>query len=618
MVTVCAQLASVIAHAEAIGAIDKLAAFTKRKTAKLKTRELSGVPCVSGVGIGKAVVVYPLADLKAVPDREAENIHEEIKLFEQAVQATHEDIQQMSKRMLSSLPSEEHALFDVYLRILDSPTLSNEVITEIKKGQWAQGALRLVITRHIKHFVSMDDEYLRERASDFRDLGRRLLSHLQKSQKKVIEHPEQTILVGDDVSAANLAEVPEGCLAGIVSSTGSSAAHVAILARALGIPTVMSAKGMPMSELAGLEIVVDGYFGQVYVSPKKSLLKQYLVLAADEKELDESLQALRYEPAETPDNHRISLCVNTGMAGDATLALSVGGDGVGLYRSEVSFMTRDSFPTEKEQRVIYRQLLKAFAPRPVTMRTLDIGGDKMLPYFPVEEKNPYLGWRGIRITLDHPDIFLIQLRAMIRANIELNNLQILFPMITGVGELDEALALIEQAYAEVKEEEKLAVKPSIGAMIEIPSAVYQAKELAKRVDFLSVGSNDLTQYLLAVDRNNARVAGLYDPLHPAMIRALVQVVEGAHGVGKLVGICGEMASDPCAVILLLAMGFDSLSMNSASLPRVKWVVRNFTMAKARQLLSEIIEMESPTLIRFQLEKAIDAAGLGGLIRAGKG
>ena len=297
--------------------------------------------------------------------------------------------------------------------------------------------------------------------------------------------------------------------------------------------------------------------------------------------------------------------------------MSVGAEGVGLFRSEVPFMSRDRFPSEDEQYIIYRQTLKAFAPRSVTMRTLDIGGDKVLSYFPVEEDNPYLGWRGIRVTLDHPDVFLLQVRAMMRASEGLNNLRIMLPMITNLSEVDEAIYLINQAYNELLEEGCQIVKPDLGVMIEVPAAVYQAKELAKRVSFLSVGSNDLTQYLLAVDRNNSRVASLYDSLHPSMIRTLIKVVEGGHAAGVKVSICGEMANDPLAVILLLAMGFDTLSMNSSGLPRVKWVIRNFSIALARKILAEVLDMEHPTEIRLHLQAALETQGLGGLIRSKK-
>ena len=327
--------------------------------------------------------------------------------------------------------------------------------------------------------------------------------------------------------------------------------------------------------------------------------------------------SLRDKPAETLDNHRISLQVNTGLAMDSSLSMSVGAEGVGLYRSEVPFMSRDRFPSEDEQCIIYRQILNAFAPRTVTMRTLDIGGDKILPYFPMKEDNPYLGWRGIRVTLDHPDVFLIQVRAMMRASEELDNLKIMLPMVTTLAEVEEASLLVDQAYHELLEEKCVIQKPKLGVMIEVPAAAYLAKELAKKVDFLSVGSNDLTQYLLAVDRNNAKVAGLYDSFHPALLQTLLKIVKGGHAAGVKVSICGEMASDPLAVILLIAMGFDILSMNSCSLPRIKWVIRNVTLANARKILGEVMDMNHADEIRLHLQKALEEEGFGGLIRAGK-
>lgn len=403
----------------------------------------------------------------------------------------------------------------------------------------------------------------------------------------------------------------------MVSAKGSNNSHVAILARALGVPTVMGVRGLKLEYIAKRAIIVDGYYGKIHVSPSKVLLAEFKLLEQEEKALNQSLVSLRDKFAETTDNYKVSLQVNTGLAMDAGLSMSVGAEGVGLYRSEVPFMSRDQFPSEDEQTIIYRQTLKAFSPRPVTMRTLDIGGDKILPYFPVEEDNPYLGWRGIRVTLDHPDVFLMQLRAMMRASEELNNLRIMLPMITNLREVEEATYLIEQAFNELLEEGFNIEKPKLGVMIEVPAAAYLAREIAKRVDFISVGSNDLTQYFLAVDRNNARVASLYDSMHPAMLRILLKVVEGGHAAGVEVSICGEMASDPLAVILLIAMGFDTLSMNSASLPRVKWVIRNFAIANARKILAEVLEFEHPEEIRIHLEKALEAEGLGGLIRAGK-
>ena len=280
-------------------------------------------------------------------------------------------------------------------------------------------------------------------------------------------------------------------------------------------------------------------------------------------------------------------------------------------------MLRDRFPSEEEQRIMYRQLLNTFAPKPVIMRTLDIGGDKALPYFPVVEDNPFLGWRGIRVMLDHPELFLQQVRAMLTASVGLNNLSIMLPMISSISEVEAADRLIQQAYDELSNEGLDISLPLLGVMIEVPAAVYQAYELAKRVDFISVGSNDLIQYLLAVDRNNPRVANLYNGFHPAVIRALHAVVKAAHKAGKRVSICGEMASDPIAAILLLGMGYDALSMSARSLLRIKWTIRNFTFERAQSLLKEVLKIDDPVEVRVHLEMAMEEAGLGGLIRAGK-
>jgi phosphotransferase system enzyme I (PtsP) len=615
LITLSAQLAGVIAHAEAIGV--SLAPIDHGETNGMTT--LVGIPCVSGIGIGQAVVVYPKAELNAVPDREIEDTDAEIALFEKALAGARKDIKLLGERLAITLPPEEQALFEVYLKLLDRASLGAEVIQEIREDRcWAQGALRRVINRHINQFDMMEDEYLRERATDIKDIGRRILSHLQEQSEVGYSYPEKTILIGDEVSAADLAEVPDGYLAAVVSGKGSSNSHVAILARALGIPTIMGATGQSLTQFEGNELIVDGYYGHVYVSPSAELRYEFLYLLEEEKVLEANLQSLRDLPTQTLDEHRIDLYVNTGLAADAGLALSVGAGGVGLYRTEVAFMVREQFPTEQEQYIIYHQLLKAFAPRGVVMRTLDIGGDKALPYFPVEEENPFLGWRGIRITLDHPEVFLVQARAMLRASEGLNNLRIMLPMISNVCELDDSLHLLDRAYGELLDEGVKVEWPKVGVMIEVPSAVYQADRLANRVDFLSVGSNDLTQYILAVDRNNSRVADLYDSLHPAVLLALSQVVQLAHKVNKPVGICGEMASDPVCAVLLLAMGFDSLSMNAGSLLKIKWVINNFKLSAARILLDEVLAMDSATLIRFHLEQALDNAGLGNLIRSSRG
>lgn len=614
LVTLATQLAAIIAHADATGTLFE---FIEGSKDKPHERVYSGVPGAPGIGIGTGVVIYAPYDLDFVPDHEPDDVEAEVERMEEAFATVREDLRLLSDRLYPSLPPEERALFDVYQRILDSSDLGKEVADHIRAGNWAPGALRQSIATHVRRLESLDNEYMRERATDIKDLGMRVLICLEKNDRTRPVYAEKTILIGESLTPTDLAEVTEGCLAGVISAQGSANSHIAILARAMRVPTVMGVGETPIQELQDKEIIVDGYYGQIHVSPSQSLRLEFERLIQDEKKLDAELDEIRNLPAVTKDGHRIGLMVNTGLGADISISLAVGAEGVGLYRTEIPFLMRDRFPSGEEQRIIYRQLLASFAPRPVIIRTLDVGGDKPLPYFPIHEDNPFLGWRGIRITLDHPEIFLAQIRAMMRASEGLNNMRIMLPMVTDVTEVDEALRLLRKAYAEVRDEGCDIEMPQIGIMIEVPSAVYQARSLAKRVDFLSVGSNDLTQYLLAVDRNNSRVANLYDSLHPAVLRALIQVVENGHQEGKHISICGEMASDPAAVLLLLAMGFDSLSMNASAVGRVRWIIRHVTRKKAAKLLHEALNMESAVMIRCHMELALERAGLGNLIRAGR-
>ncbi|VXB55147.1 phosphoenolpyruvate--protein phosphotransferase [Pseudomonas sp. 8O] len=609
LVTMSAQLAGVIAHAEATGSIRGLG----RQGKGVQEAKFVGVPGAPGAAVGTAVVVLPPADLNVVPDRSVDDIAAELELFDKALGWVREDMQELSEKLATQLRKEERALFDVYLMMLEDAALGNEVRKVIRTGQWAQGALRQVVLDHVNRFELMDDAYLRERASDVRDLGRRLLAYLQEERKTTLVYPDNTILVSEELSPAMLGEVPEGKLVGLISVTGSGNSHVAIFARAMGIPTVMGVVDLPYSKIDGIKLIVDGYHGEVFTNPSELLSKQYAEVVEEERQLTEGLDALRALPCETLDGHRMPLWVNTGLLADVARAQQRGAEGVGLYRTEVPFMINERFPSEKEQLATYREQLQAFHPLPVTMRTLDIGGDKSLSYFPIKEENPFLGWRGIRVTLDHPEIFLVQTRAMLKASEGLNNLRILLPMISGTQELEEALHLIHRAWGEVRDEGTDVPLPPIGVMIEIPAAVYQTRELARQVDFLSVGSNDLTQYLLAVDRNNPRVADLYDFLHPAVLQALQKVVNDAHLEGKPVSICGEMAGDPAAAVLLLAMGFDSLSMNATNLPKVKWLLRQITQSKAKELLGQVMTMDNPHLIDSTLHLALRNLGLGRVI-----
>jgi phosphotransferase system enzyme I (PtsP) len=613
LITLSAQLAGVIAHAEATGLIHENSELNGERVPVMENM-FQGLPGSGGVGIGIAHVVYPLSDLEKIPDKRIDDIESEIALFESALEAAQQEMWELSGELANVLPSEQHDLFEAYLRILDKHSLGAEVIRYIRQGEWAQGALRKVIFNYVRQFDEMEDDYLRERASDFKDIGRRVLTHLEAHNSDLRSYPERTILVGEEITASMLAEVPRDRLIAIVSLYGSNNSHVAILARAMGVAAVIGVEGLPLSRIDNIETIVDGYNGRVYFEPSIALRKEFIRLMQEERELYAGFAKLRDLPAKTLDEYEIVLQVNTGLVAEVANALEAGALGVGLYRTEVPFLIRDRFPSEEEQRIIYRQMMESFLPYKVTMRTLDVGGDKILPYFEHKEANPFLGWRGIRISLDHPEIFLLQMRAMLHASEGINNLRVMLPMVTSVEEVREASRLIEQAFTELTEEGCKLEYPQIGAMIEVPAAVYQTKAIAQLVDFVSVGTNDLTQYLLAVDRNNARVAGLYDSLHPAVLHALMHIVQAAHSENITAHVCGEMAGDPVAVMLLMAMGFDSLSMNATSVPKMKFVVRSVTMERAKQLLQDVMLMCDATEIRQHLEQALVEAGIGNLIR----
>ncbi len=467
LATLATQFAPVVAHAEATGALRALFDRTPHHLTELVYTGASAVP---GIGVGKGVVVHVPLDLDAVPDRKPENVDTEIAHLEHAFAVVREDLRVLGERLYASLPPEERALFEVYQRILDSAELGKEVADFIRAGNWAPGALRSAIQGHVRRLENLDNEYMRERADDIKDLGRRVLAVLYKKTRLKPIYSKRTILIGEAISPTDLAEVPEGYLAGVISVKGSPNSHVAILARALKVPTIMGVAELPIHALQGKNLIVDGHYGQVHVLPSKALRAEFFRLMREEKAWEATLEEGRDLPAVTKDGNQITLLVNTGLGADISLALAAGAEGVGLYRTEVPFLMRDRFPSTEEQRIIYRQLLTSFAPRPVIMRTLDIGGDKPLPYFPIKEDNPFLGWRGIRVTLDHPDIFLAQVRAMLRASVGLDNLRVMLPMITDVAEVDEALFLLRKSYAEVRSEGYDILMPQVGVMSAILTA----------------------------------------------------------------------------------------------------------------------------------------------------
>jgi len=612
LVTLAAQLATVIAHAEARGIIN-------RQDLAHNTRLIQGVPGSPGIAIGQGYLCLPSVSLEEIRIERHQDLDAELLFLQQVVTDTLEELTGLSMRFKDQLPKETLAIFDLYRHMLAKASLGGEIESEVRGGLMLNSAIKVVVERYMDQFAGMTDPYLRERGSDLRDLAMRLLHHASRLHIDPVKVEGPVILVAEEVTASMLGELPRGQLKGVVSVKGSVNSHAAILARAMGLPALMGVD-LPLARLKDTELILDGYKGQMLLTPEPSVLEEYRLLQREEEELHELTQSEASLEAVTQDRVKVELLINSGLSAENDTAINQSTDGVGLFRTEVPFMLHHSFPSEDEQYLHYRTILETYRNRPVCMRTLDVGGDKQLPYFPIVEENPFLGWRGLRMTLDHPELFLIQMKAMLRANIDLNNLSIMLPMVTSLSEVDEAKRLFGQAWLEVSEQYALQGelhKPALGVMIEVPSSIFMLPELAKRVDFCSIGTNDLTQYLLAVDRNNARVAGLYDTLHPAVVRVLYDICQNARRCRLPVSVCGELAGDPMGAVLLLAMGYRRLSMNTFNLGKIKYIVRRIPMAGAGQLLQQALALESGREIQRLFATFFEQQGLGGFVRAGK-
>jgi len=606
MVTLATQLAAILSQAQLNVLYGRF-----RQT---RVRALAASPGVA-IGIGwqdssqpSLEHVYMASTLDTVRERER---------LTRALEDAGAEFRRFSKRFTASAQKESAAIFDLYSHLLNDARLKRELFAQIDQGAVAEWAVKKVVEEFAAQFASLQDTYLRERGSDLRALGQRLVFHLDDTIQGNTQWPERFILVADELTATLLAEVPQDRLAGVVVRDGAANSHAAILVRAMGVPTIMGADIQP-ALLSQRQLIVDGYRGELLIDPEAVLVTEYKRLISEEMELSQKAEDDVEQPAALKSGERVQVMLNAGLSADHEKLFGSRVDGVGLYRTEIPFMLQSGFPSEEEQVAQYQGMLQLFPQKSVTLRTLDIGSDKQLPYMPISEENPCLGWRGIRITLDQPEIFLIQVRAMLRANAATGNLGILLPMVTSLDEIDEARRLIDRAGREVEEQLGYELPPTrLGVMIEVPSMIFMLPALAGRVDFISVGTNDLTQYLLAVDRNNTRVAGLYDSLHPAMLRVLKQIVTSAEAAGLDVSLCGEMAGDPMGALLLTGMGFRNLSMNGRSVARIKYLLRRIELHDAQELASRVLQAHFTTDVRHMTAAFMERRGLGGLIRGGK-
>lgn len=606
LVTLATQMAAILSQSQ-LNAL-----FGQYRQTRIRA-----LPASSGVAIAEGWMDVSLPLMEQVYEASTLDTASERERLTGALEEAANEFRRYSKRYAAGAQKETAAIFDLYSHLLSDARLRRELFAEVDKGAVAEWAVKKIIEKFAEQFAALSDGYLKERAGDLRTLGQRLLFHLDDSIQGPNTWPARIILVADELSATTLAEVPQDRLAGVVVRDGAANSHAAIMVRALGIPTVMGADIQP-SLLHGHTLIVDGYRGELLVDPEPVLLQEYQRLISEENELSRLAEDDLQRASELKSGERVKVMLNAGLSPEHEEKLGSFVDGIGLYRTEIPFMLQSGFPSEEEQVAQYQGMLQMFNSKPVTLRTLDIGADKQLPYMPISEENPCLGWRGIRITLDQPEIFLIQVRAMLRANAATGNLSILLPMVTSLEEVDEARRLIDRASREVEEMIGYAIpRPRLGVMLEVPSMVFMLPQLASRIDFISVGTNDLTQYLLAVDRNNTRVASMYDSLHPAVLRALAMIAHDAERFGIDLRLCGEMAGDPMCVTILIGLGYRHLSMNGRSVARVKYLLRRIDIEEAQELSRRSLDAQMTAEVRHQVAAFMERRGLGGLIRGGR-
>lgn len=573
---------------------------------------LNGKAASPGIGIGRVLSVSVDEIYQDIDAEACYEPHAEREVFLHALDRAKKDVD----KSFSSLGGDHSfdSLADAYSAMLSDPTFIEAVHAGIDSGHNASYAVQQASENIIEALQAIDDPYLKARAEDVYHVASKIIGFCQSEHNVNDIHDDPIILVGHSVAATDIASYAQGKLVGIVSRKGSSLSHTAIVAKALGIPCVMGVDNLAAfneSEYA----VLDGHVGRVIVHPTDALLLEYRQLAIREAQEYAELEEIKDLMAITLDGQRIKLLVNTGLLSEISPGLKRGAEGVGLYRSEIPFLVAESFPTESEQEAIYRHVLECYKGKPVYMRTLDIGGDKPLPYFSFHEENPFLGWRGIRFALDNRPILRTQVRAMLKAGRDVHTLNIMIPMVGEIDQIDEFKKLLIQCRDELIEQGMKINMPRLGIMLEVPSLISQMDFLSGRIDFISIGSNDLTQYLLAVDRNNERVASLFNHVHPAVISEMYRIVRKAKTLGIPVCVCGEMASSPLAVILLLGMDVDSLSMSAFELPKIKCLIRALSQENAELILQRALRKSSAADIHALLLNVLRETGVDYLFKS---
>ena len=573
----------------------------------------SGIAGSEGIAAGEA---YVYLNNQTEIDKEtiaADAINTEIEKLNEGIELSRTQLMRLKEKVLHEFDKSKAQIFEAHIMMLEDPEFTGaarEAITSDSVN--AAYAVQKVADSFIAVFEQIEDDYMRARAADIKDVSSRLIRNiLGICSWDLLSINRPVIIVSHDLTPSDTALMNKNHVLGFTTDVGGSTSHTAIMARSLGIPAVLGLGDISSKIKDGDYLIIDGFEGKLIINPSQEQKAEYEKKISQYKEQRKKLEEVSSLPAVTLDGRRIEISCNIGTPEDVYGALENGGDGVGLFRTEFLYMNSSSLPDEEEQYEKYRKAAELLQGKPLIIRTLDIGGDKKLPYLPIpEEMNPFLGWRAIRICLERQDIFKTQLRAILRASAD-GNILIMFPMISGVGEVREAKKILEEVKEELRREKiKFDEKIRIGIMVEIPTAAMTADAIAKEVDFFSIGTNDLCQYALAVDRMNPKVANLYQPLHPGILRLIKNVIEASHKNGKFTGMCGEMAGTKEACLILLGLGLDEFSMSAASIPAIKDIVRNVTSEQAEEIARHALELETPEEIMEYSRNVLKEIGTG--------
>lgn len=568
---------------------------------------ISGILASPGIAIGKALLLQEdeiVLNTNTISDAD---VAAEIERFYDARAKSSAQLTVIKQKALETFGEEKEAIFEGHIMLLEDEELEDEILALIKNDKLsADNAIYTVIEEQAAALESLDDEYLKERATDIRDIGTRFVKNaLGINIVSLSDINQKVILVAYDLTPSETAQINLDYVLGFACDIGGRTSHTSIMARSLELPAIVGTNDITKQVKNGDMLVIDAINNKIFVNPTEAELEQAKQVQRDFFAEKEELAKLKDLPAQTLDGHSVEVCGNIGTVKDCDGIIRNGGEGVGLYRTEFLFMDRDALPTEEEQYQAYKQVAEAMKGQSVIIRTMDIGGDKDLPYMDLpKEMNPFLGWRAIRISLDRRDILRDQLRGILRASAH-GTLRIMFPMIISVEEIRELKNAIEEYKAELRSE-GLAFDENIeiGVMVETPAAAAIAHHLAKEVAFFSIGTNDLTQYTLAVDRGNEMISHLYNPLSPAVLTVIKQVIDASHAAGKWTGMCGELAGDERATLLLLGMGLDEFSMSGISIPKVKKVIRNTNFAEVKAMAEHALSLPTAAEIEAYVEKFI--------------